>query len=194
MPYLTYIINNYANLSDITLFMHAHRFSWHNNDILDWDSKSLIQSLNSEKAVRDGYMNLRCHHEPGCPDYLHPRNPGKTDSDHVMRPEEEIFGTAWLELFPDVTDPPIVVSQPCCGQFAVTRERIRTEPLERYVYFRKWLIDTPLDDSLGGRVWEHVWQYVFAGVYEFCPKEHVCYCDGYGVCFGESLIMSIGLP
>jgi hypothetical protein len=36
-------------------------------------------------------------------------------------------------------------------------------------------------------VWECVWQYVFAGVYEFCPEEHVCYCDGYGGFFRGEL-------
>ena len=29
-----------------------------------------------------------------------------------------------------------------------------------------------------------MWQYVFTGRGVFCPPEHVCYCDGYGVCFG----------
>lgn len=29
-----------------------------------------------------------------------------------------------------------------------------------------------------------MWQYIWAGVAEFCPKEHTCYCDGYGICFG----------
>ncbi len=31
---------------------------------------------------------------------------------------------------------------------------------------------------------EYTWQYIFAGVSEFCPAMHICYCDGYGVCFG----------
>ena len=35
MPYLTYIIMYYYNLSDVTLFIHAHAVAWHNNDLLD---------------------------------------------------------------------------------------------------------------------------------------------------------------
>ncbi len=31
---------------------------------------------------------------------------------------------------------------------------------------------------------EYTWQYIFAGVAEFCPAIHACYCDGYGICFG----------
>jgi hypothetical protein len=33
-------------------------------------------------------------------------------------------------------------------------------------------------------VWEYIWQFVFTGENIVCPKEHICYCDGFGVCFG----------
>jgi Protein of unknown function (DUF3431) len=186
MPYLTHIITNYANLTNVTLFMHAHRWTWHNNDLLNSDAKLTVQSLSSEKVVRDGYMNLRCHLDPGCPDHIHPSSPSADEVDQANRPEEAIVGRAWLELFPDEKEkgPPKVLSQPCCAQFALSADRIRAIPLERYIFFREWLLNSKLEDSLSGRVWEYVWQYLFAGVYEFCPEEHVCYCDGYGVCFG----------
>lgn len=186
MPYLTHIITNYANLTDVTLFMHAHRWTWHNNDLFNSDAKLMVQSLNSDKVIRDGYMNLRCHLDPGCPDHIHPSSPSEDESDQANRPEEAIVGRAWLELFPDEKEkgPPKVLSQPCCAQFALSADRIRAIPLQRYVFFREWLLNSKLEDSLSGRVWEYVWQYIFAGVHEFCPEEHVCYCDGYGVCFG----------
>jgi hypothetical protein len=184
MPYLTHIIDNYDKLTDITIFMHAHRWTWHNNDLLQSDARSTLLLLSSPKVVRDGYMNLRCHLDPGCPDHIHPSSPSEEQDTQLNRPEEAIVGQAWLELFPDESQPPSVLSQPCCGQFALSAERIRAIPLARYVFFRDWLLDTTLEDSLSGRVWEYVWQYIFAGVHEFCPEEHLCYCDGYGVCFG----------
>ena len=49
---------------------------------------------------------------------------------------------------------------------------------------RTWLENTPLEDGVAGRVWEYVWQYLWTREYEVCPEEHICYCDGYGVCFG----------
>lgn len=56
MPYLTYIAEHYHNLSDVTIFLHAHQISWHNNDILDNDAAQMIHHLNVEKVVRDGYV------------------------------------------------------------------------------------------------------------------------------------------
>ena len=29
-----------------------------------------------------------------------------------------------------------------------------------------------------------MWQFAFTGQSYWCPTEHICYCDGYGVCFG----------
>ncbi|PGH09814.1 hypothetical protein GX51_00501 [Blastomyces parvus] len=199
MVYLTYIIDTYNSLPDISIFMHAHGVTWHNNDFLSSSSAHAVQRLRSEKVLRDGYMNLRCHHTPGCPDHLHPTVPGTTaatgtqsgsDTDETQSqddvlniPESAVIGQAWTELFP-TTPVPRVLSQPCCGQFAVSADRIRSVPRERYVEFRSWLLATALDDRLSGRVWEYLWQYVFGQVEEYCPDEYTCYCEGYGVCFG----------
>jgi len=179
MVYLTYIIDHYEVLRDVTIFMHAHQFTYHNNDLLDWNSAAMVKALSSPKVTRDGYFNLRCHRAPGCPDHLHPANPVQS----LNHPEEIFFGKAWQELFPGASIP-LTVSQPCCSQFALSRERIRSIPLSRYKFFRDWLINTELEDLISGRIWEYVWQYLWMGVEEFCPSEHVCYCDGYGVCFG----------
>ena len=179
MVYLTYIIDHYNELTNVTMFMHNHQRTWHNNDLLFSDATMAVQRLRPERVLRYGYMNLRCHLEPGCPTHVIL----DTTENDIYIPEAVIMKEAWKQIFPDVNTP-AVLSQPCCGQFAVSADRIREIPLSRYVEFRKWLLDTDLDDSLSGRVWEYLWQWIFAGVEEFCPEEHVCYCDGYGVCFG----------
>ncbi|KAK2796774.1 hypothetical protein FQN51_008998 [Onygenales sp. PD_10] len=180
MVYLTYLIDHYDHLPDIVIFMHAHLITWHNNDFLDANSATTITHLRSDKVLRDGYMNLRCHHEPGCPDHIHPTLAG---DDLLNVPEAGVMGKSWSQLFPN-TPIPEVLSQPCCGQFAVSGERLATIPRETYIFFRHWLLESPLDDKISGRVWEYLWQYIFAGVEEFCPDEYTCYCEGYGVCFG----------
>lgn len=187
MVYLTYIIDHYHNLSDVTLFMHSHQIAWHNNDLMDSSAVDMVRRLSSQKVLRDGYMNLRCHLEPGCPDHIHPVVDRESSDDTLNIPEALVIGKAWLELFPDAKAPPKVLSQPCCAQFALSKDRIQTIPLTQYVFYRDWLLQTPMPDKLSGRVWEYVWQYIFAGVEEFCPLESICYCDGYGICFeGEA--------
>lgn len=109
-------------------------------------------------------------------------HPGNLEED-VNKQEETILARCWTELFP-LEPIPKVLSQPCCAQFAISKDRIRSLPLARYVFFRDWVLKTPLSDYISGRVWEYVWQFVFTGQHVVCPAEHVCYCDGYGVCFG----------
>ena len=100
----------------------------------------------------------------------------------LNRPEEVEVAKAWHEVFPN-EKVPNVLSQPCCSQFAVSRDALRRLPKSRYQHFRSWIEKTPLKDDISGRVWEYVWQYIFKGVYEFCPNEAECYCRAYGVCF-----------
>jgi hypothetical protein len=179
MVYLSYIIDHYDNLSDVNMFMHSHRWGWHNNDLLGQDAVEMISRLSSERVQREGFMNMRCMWEPGCPAWMHP---GTVEED-INKQEETMLAKSWSEIFP--LDPiPLVLAQPCCAQFAISRDRIRSLPLARYVFYRDWLLRTSLSDYISGRVWEYVWQFVFTGHNVVCPKEHICYCDGFGVCFG----------
>ena len=178
MTYLTYIIDHYQNLPEIMLFMHAHRSTWHNNEILNTDAVEMINRLSSERVVREGYMNLRCHWRPGCPDWIHPGS-RETDEDKL---EEVELANVWHELFPN-DDLPKILAHPCCSQFALSRERALAIPRSKYIFYRDWLIKTDLDDFISGRVWEYIWQFVFAAQTSLCPDQHACYCDGYGVCF-----------
>lgn len=179
MVYLTYIIDNYENLPDIMAFMHSHQFAWHNDDILDWDAAQMLRRLSPERVMREGFMNMRCNWSPGCPDWMHP---GTVEAD-AEKQEETMLARSWSELFPDEPVPP-VLAQPCCAQFALSRERVLAIPKSRYIYYRDWLLRTDLSDYISGRVWEYLWHVVFTGQSVFCPKQNVCYCDGYGLCFG----------
>lgn len=182
MPYLTYIIDNYDSLHNITIFMHAHNATWHNNAFLRNSSEITVSRLNTEHVLRTGYMNLRCTHNPGCPDHIHPNAQSDEDADDIRAiPEAAVFGRAWKELFPNEPVPD-VLAQPCCSQFAVSAKRIRATPVQTYVFWRDWVLRTPLHDRLAGRVWEYLWQYIFMGQPVLCPNEHECACQGYGVC------------
>lgn len=179
MVYLTYIIDNYDNLSDTNIFVHSHQKAWHNNVLLDLDMVEQLKHLSSERVQREGYMNLRCDWEPGCPAWMHPG----TVEENPNKQEEAMLARSWSEIFP--FDPiPTVLSQPCCAQFAVSRERIRTLRQVDYTFYRDWLLHTRLSDYISGRVFEYIWQFIFTGKAEVCPAPNVCFCDGYGICFG----------
>lgn len=185
MVYLTYIIDHYDALPDSILFFHAHRVAWHNNILLGLDSANTIRRMRDDRIARVGYMNSRCHLDPGCPDWIHLDRP-EVDFDIVKKPEEKQFSfELWNELFPGHRAPP-VLSQPCCAQFAVSRERVRDNPKGFYEHLRRWLLETPLEDSDSGRIFEYMWQYIFTRNPEHCPAPHSCYCDGYGICFGSA--------
>ncbi|KAK5136269.1 hypothetical protein LTR08_003876 [Meristemomyces frigidus] len=180
MVYLSYIIDSYEQLADTNIFMHAHRFAWHNNELLSTDASLMVRNLSPERVARDGYMNLRCHWDPGCPLWLHPG----AVTENFLKPEEWLIADSWAELFP--LDPiPSVLAQPCCAQFAVSRERILATPKKRYMEMRDWILRTELSDYLSGRVFEYLWQYIFTASSVHCPSMSACYCDGYGLCFGS---------
>lgn len=126
MVYLTCIVDHYDDLRDVSLFMHAHRFSGHNNVFLDEDAAKMFNHLNPERIMRDGYMNQRCQSGPGCPAWVHPAQ-GEKGSNGL----DPVIAKVWGQLFPGERTPE-VLAQTCCAQFAVTRERIRETPLSKY--------------------------------------------------------------
>lgn len=179
MVYLTYIIDHYDSLPDIVLFMHAHRWTHHNNELLGHDAVEMIRRLNNAHVIRKGYMNLRCHWSPGCPEWLHP----VSTQELLGKQEETVLSKCWSELFP-LEPMPIFLAQPCCAQFALSKERLLAIPLSQFVFYRDWILRTPLSDYISGRIWEYSWQFIFTGQNSYCPAEHTCYCDGFGICFG----------
>ena len=176
--YLSYIIDSYESLPDIVIFMHAHRHTRHNNNLLDFDAALMIRNLSPGAIMSAGYSNLRCHWDPGCPARIHPNEQEFND----LKQEDRMIALAWPDLFPG--DPlPYTLAQPCCGQFAVSGQLIRRLSKERYIALRDWLYTSDLSDYMSGRIFEYVWQYLFTASPTSCPATWACYCDLYGVCF-----------
>lgn len=178
MVYLSYIIDHYTDLPDIAVFMHAHRWAPHNNELLNYDAVEMIKRLSGQHVLRQGYVNMRCRWEPGCPEYLHPTNKQET----LTRQEEMMASKCWAELFPLEALPPFL-AQACCAQFALSRERILSIPLSQFIYYRDWVLTTPVSDYISGRIWEYLWHFIFTGNTSYCPAEYRCYCETYGICF-----------
>lgn len=155
MVYLTHIIDAYDNLADTTVFMHAGRFQWHNDDP-DYDAVPALQRLNTDYVQTAGYANLRCVLILGCPVEIRPWSDELPEGE---KPEgalttKQIYKRAFQELLPEM-EVPKEIGVSCCSQFAVSRDAIRRRPKEDYIRYRQWIIDTPLTDDLSGRVFEY---------------------------------------
>ena len=179
MVYLTHLVEHYYGLADINIFMHKGRFTHHNEGLLDYDAVKMISRLRGSYVVRNGYINLQCDWAKSCPSWLN----GSDTWPNMEKQEQVYLSRVWEELFPS-KGIPITLGAPCCAQYAISKERIRAIPLAKFVFIRDWLIRTPLTDYVSGRLWEYLWHYLFTGEYVRCPLEHICLCDGYGLCFG----------
>jgi hypothetical protein len=179
MVYLSYIIDHYDNLSDINIMVHAHRWAWHNNDLLDNDSVETLRRLDAGRIQQDGYANLRCQWHPGCTSWLDTTQGREADP---RRAEEAAVRAAWAGLFPGHAVPD-ALAQTCCSQVAVSRARLRSLPRDEYERMRRWLAGAELADGVAGRVFEYAWQYVWTGRAVLCPSQRACHCGLYGACF-----------
>ncbi|KXX74632.1 hypothetical protein MMYC01_208521 [Madurella mycetomatis] len=186
MVYLSHIIENYDTLTPTTIFVHASRFAWHNDDP-DYDALPTLRNLKLDYVQSLGYVNLRCVWVLGCPVEIRPRIDAATDvndgnaADGRKLTTKEIFKQAFEELMPGV-EVPQEVGVSCCSQFAVSREAVHSRPREDYIRWRDWLLQTPLADDLCGRVFEYMWHIIFGKEAVFCPSAAGCYCNLYGLC------------
>jgi hypothetical protein len=133
------------------LFIHSQRYQWHNDDPY-YDGKAMIRNFQIPYLEQQGYVNLRCVWVLGCPEEIHPLTDVHRDDVHAG----EYFKTGFMQLFPGVKIPEAVGTS-CCAQFSLTRWKVQERPKSDYERYRKWLLETPLEDDLSGRIMEYSW-------------------------------------
>jgi hypothetical protein len=160
MAYLTYLIDHYGSLPSTVAFLHSHRDGWPggwHTDAAGYDNVISLQTLQISHVQEAGYANLRCLHNPGCPDEVQPfRDPRDPE-----RPVEHAMPETWSFLFGNASAVPPVIGAACCSQFAVSRTQILSRPLRDYIRIRDWLLQTPLSDYVSGRILEYLWHIIF---------------------------------
>jgi hypothetical protein len=157
--YLAYIVQNYNNLPSTIAFIHPHKDgyprAWHtDND--EYSNAVSLQNLNIDFIQSNGYANLRCVNDPGCPSEVMPFR----DPPEAHRTTEAVMPEVWRDLFNN-TDVPHVLATPCCAQFAVSSKQVQERPLNEYRKYYTWLMETPLHDDTSGRVFEYLWHVLF---------------------------------
>ncbi|KAI9845306.1 MAG: hypothetical protein M1837_004928 [Sclerophora amabilis] len=178
MVYLTYLIDRYDTLPEYIVFLHGERYQWHNDDP-KYDTVSIVQRLRLDALRKRGYLNLRCTWNQGCPGELDLLSTPK-DSDTRAETAAQ-YARSFKTLFPG-RDLPDQVAVSCCSQFAVTRGKVHERPRTDYENYRTWLLDTPLEDKLSGRIMEYSWHLIFGMPPVHCPDEQTCYCETFGLC------------
>ena len=158
MAYLTYIIDNYTSLPSILAFLHSHRSgflsAWHTDTPLH-SNVDALRMLKLDFVEQNGYVNLRCKHNPGCLE-------AHTHNAHV-RPAvyEDVFMDTSTEVNGTSEAAPERVGAACCAQFAVSREQVLKRPVGDYEKFREWILRTDEADAKSGRVMEFLWHVIF---------------------------------
>jgi hypothetical protein len=84
--YLTYMIDNYERLPDIVVFIHSHQHHTHGTkrdrmfEGIDYDNFESVRALDLEFVKGNGFTNLRCLQNPGCPSEIQPFRPDEERS------------------------------------------------------------------------------------------------------------------
>lgn len=181
MMYHQYFYDYYDNLPDISILIHSQARSWHVEALLDQSMVFSLNHIDLREVQRRGFLNLRVTWGFGC--QTGAINTTRVNEESGSLPEQKEMQEAFRANF-NIYDIPEILATPCCSQIAVTKERILSVPKEQYKHHIDWLMHTPLQDSISGRTWEHMWQYLFLGKAIDCPIEHRAYCRLYHICFG----------
>ena len=141
-----------------------------------------LNHLDMREVQRRGFTNLRVTWGLGCED--NGINTTRANIENVWRPEEPVLQESFRANF-NIYDIPEILASPCCSQIAVTKELVQKVPKDQFEHHIHWLLKTDLEDGVSGRVWEHMWHYLFLQKAIECPLEYSAYCMLYHICFSS---------
>ncbi|KAI5369265.1 hypothetical protein Slin15195_G001410 [Septoria linicola] len=181
LMYLTYIHDFYDTLPDISIFIHAEENPWHMDGALLESMTFALSHLDFSQVIESRYFNLRVNWKHGCPAQI---NTSMTTEIDEKKQEQHLMAEAFRAIFGADVQVPEILAGACCSQFAVSRDAIRQRAKYEYKHYMDWLIETSWSDYISGRVFEHLWPYIFLNRPIECPIEWKSLCSMYGVCFG----------
>lgn len=133
--FLEYIINNYDNLTEYTLFVHGHRTSWHHKSNTD----ERVNNLSLNKP----YYNI---------------NELKIDkiligNDEYIKMLEKICHISY--------DRRNKHTYRAGAQFYINKNNILRNSKESYIELYNFLMNTTLSSAISGRFFEYSWHIIF---------------------------------
>jgi len=151
--YLKYIVDYYDDLPTRTIFLHSHRYTYHQEDALILLPILYDRLSKVKRAPENSYNNSSS-------DYCNLNNMVWIDPDGERL---QIVTENWDWLGRYLGPRPSYFLDRCCAQMVVHRDRIRLQPKEFYnesltrISFSK----TKKEDYMWGLLFEWIWHYVF---------------------------------
>lgn len=138
--YLEWIINNYYNIPDICIFIHAHRSDWHCKENMDEKLNKMVFNKDYYN-INDGYFKLGEHKE----------------SAKILESVKDIFYETCGEI------QPINIIFKYSAQFYVTKQLILKHSIDAYKKIYDWLMNAPMNSQLAATMLEYTWHIIFTG-------------------------------
>lgn len=145
--YLEYIIKNYNSLTDVSIFIHGHRDSWH--------SSRIDKYLNGKNIFPLDYYNINLVSSP--------RNKQKLqfipeESYYFLEKNKHIIEK---EINQKINIPEIQFRPAAC--FYVKKDVILKHSIEVYKNLFNWIMTTDENSAISSRVFEYCWHIIFTG-------------------------------
>jgi hypothetical protein len=138
--YLEYIINNYDDLNEYTIFVHGHRSSWHHTENIDEKINNLVFDKN--------YYNIN-------------ENPlsGIGTGENSYEKTELIYQSLRQILNMDIIIENIYMRG--CAQFYVHRDCILRHNKDTYIKLYNYLMETNEISYWTSRAFEYIYHLIF---------------------------------
>ena len=169
--YLQFIIDNYDNLPENMVFIHAHRHSWHQDDYVDVLIKKLDWTKSYYNINNSDIIPLIKNDQEIAEHHFYHRTWSQC---HYRKSYKLWVEDVWHDLFDGKIEMPERIEGKCGAQFLVKKEIVKKYSKEFYQRLLNWLLTTDIDEKLkvtkhsqnlssqvSGRILEYVWNILY---------------------------------
>lgn len=141
LVYLKHVIEQYDSLSEYTVFLHCHEYSWHHTG-------SIVDILHTQMNKPHTFTNLNNYTLGNMENLDTSTNPIGEYFRRLIRP-----AVGWNAMYPNFTAGVLG-----CAQFIVHKDNILYHSKQFYQQLYTWLVETELSNHWSGRFLEWTWE------------------------------------